>query len=134
DEIGRHVSEQLCRRGDLVGHRRKRPLPFAGDAGARDMHAETGRCKMVELRLGHAVDRWNDHSDADPRRRQGAFDGTSRDGGDGSHDRASALSGYRAPGERTPDARPRMIAPLVEAKLARGCELLAAPWRGASAA
>src|SRR5262249_11038700 len=97
---------------------------------ARDMHAETGRCKMVELRLGHAVDRWNDHSDAGPRRRQGAC----RDGRDGSHDRASAVSAMGVPASGRPGAQPRIIAPLVEAKLARGREFLAAPWRGASAA
>src|SRR5213592_4012889 len=48
--------------------------------------AETGRCKMIELRLGQAVERGNDHSDPDPRRRQGAFDLSSLDHRDASHD------------------------------------------------
>src|SRR5262245_39558682 len=48
DEIGRHVGKQLCGCCDLLGHRRQRALPFAGNAGARDMHAKTRRCKMVE--------------------------------------------------------------------------------------
>src|SRR5258708_14495122 len=80
---------------------------------------------MVELRLGHAVDGWNDHADAGPRRRQGAVELSPLDGRDGSHDRASALSGYGRPGRATPNPRPGIIAPLGEAKLARGRELLA---------
>jgi hypothetical protein len=88
DQIGRHVGEQLCRRRDLVGHRRERALPWAGDAGARDVHAETGRCKMVELRLRHAVDGGNDHSDPSPQRRQSGFGLSSLERCDGSHDRA----------------------------------------------
>ena len=63
DKVGRDVGEQLCRGGDLVRHHRERPFPFPGDAGARDMHAEAWWRKMIELRLAHAVDGRNDHSD-----------------------------------------------------------------------
>src|SRR5262249_55987396 len=95
------------------------------NAGARDMHAETGRCEMVELRLGHAVDRWNDHADACPRRRQGAVELSPLDGRDGSHDRPSAVIGSGVPGPGLANARTGTIAPLAEAKLARGRKLLA---------
>ncbi len=65
-EIGRDVGQQPRRAGDLLGHLRQRPLPLAGDAGARDMHAETGRGEVIELRLAHAVDGRDDHSDPRP--------------------------------------------------------------------
>ena len=69
DEIRCHIREQLCCGGDLFLHHRERALPFAGNAGARNVHPETGRCKMIKLRLGHAVDRGDDHSDPRSRRR-----------------------------------------------------------------
>jgi hypothetical protein len=74
DKVGRDIREQLCRSGDLAGHLSQRTFPFTGDAGARDMHTESWRREAIELGLGHAVDRRNDHPDPRARRRQGTFD------------------------------------------------------------
>jgi hypothetical protein len=94
DKVGRDIREQLCRGGDLAGHHGQRPFPFTGDAGAGDMHTEPRRGEAIELGLGHAVDRRNDHPDPRPRRRQGTFDVPRLQSGDDVHDPVSEVSGY----------------------------------------
>ena len=64
NEIGAGVGERACRVRDLVGQFGDGFARLAGDPAARDEDAEAIRCIMVELRLGHPIDRRDDQADA----------------------------------------------------------------------
>ena len=70
DEVGLGVGQRAGGVGDLVGQFGDRLARLAGDPAARHVNAQALRRIVVELRLGHAIDRGNDQADARARLRQ----------------------------------------------------------------
>ena len=64
DEVGAGVGQRAGGMRDLVGQFGDGSVRLAGDAAARHQNAEAVRRIVVELRLGHAVDRRDDQADA----------------------------------------------------------------------
>ncbi len=64
DEVGRGVGQRAGGVGDLVGQFGDRLARLAGDPAARHVNAKPLGRVVVELRLGHAVDRGDDQADA----------------------------------------------------------------------